>query len=66
MTAFVEAQEQKSSKMTHFFSPTYKEWFERFPAREPTDEEVAKATGDRELATATIVKATKKASRNFR
>ena len=33
--------------------------------REPTDEEVAKAKGDREVAAATIVKNTKTVSGNF-
>ena len=65
LTAFVEAQEQKSSKMTQFFSPIYTKWFETFPAREPTDEEVAKANGDREVAAATIMKNTQMVSGNF-
>jgi hypothetical protein len=65
LTAFVEAQEQKSLKMTQFFSPIYTKWFEMFPACEPTDEKVAKADSNREVAAATIVKKTKTVGGNF-
>jgi hypothetical protein len=47
---------------TNFFSPTYEDWFERFPCPDPTDTELAEADGDLEVARAKVRKAVKNVS----
>lgn len=48
--------------MSNFFSPTYEDWFERFPCPDPMDTELAEADGDLEVARAKVRKAVKNVS----